>query len=214
MRRVSCWAIGLFLVGGLASMANAEIMLSLSSLNNPMTLPVGRMAMFQVELSGLEGIELDSLAATVSYDETLLGPPTVAKGGIVPLSLYDGDDFMSSEYPDEAGASFYTTGQESQYHVCQNGVFFRFSAPVLKPGMGTLSLSFVDASQYNADRPDRPIFLDPVAGADLSIQGVDVPEPCGWMLLATAATAATVYATRRRKLPSTFATTYSSRSCS
>jgi hypothetical protein len=183
MRRASFCAMFLLFIYVVQAMAVETLHLSVTSATDHNALPVGQSATFNVQLSGLPSQwELDDLAAIVSYDSALLGTPTIFKGGIIPNPLNATDDFVSAPFPGEAGATFFTLSEDSAYHIRSNGTFFSFSAPVSKAGSGSLLFSLLDVSSPSGD-------LD-IAGSPLSIQSVIVPEPSGFILLATAAVAA------------------------
>jgi hypothetical protein len=183
-------------------MVQADVLLSLNSLQNLQALPVGQLVTFQVQLTGLPaGEQLDSLAATVHYTSSLLGAPTVHQGAIIPQPVFDPQDFLSDASAGVADATFLTAGLQSAYHIGSNGVSFSFDAQVLQAGTGHLSFDFVDASQFNSADPNHPFFFTPATGSALDFTAV-VPEPSAWILLGTAFLAVTVYGLKRRVVAS------------
>jgi hypothetical protein len=144
------------------------------------------------------GQELDSLYATIHYTDALLGPPTVVKGAILPQPLSDPADFVSAEDAGLADASFLTFSPDSAHHIQTDGVFFSFETEVMALGAGQLWFNYVDASQFNPDAPENPIFITPAMGPALDFRAV-VPEPAAWVLLAAAGLAAVPYFLKRRR---------------
>jgi len=193
MRRAALCLMISFFVCGVGSVAQA-VTLSLASSANLDALPVGQSVVFEVQLSGLpSGQELDFLAATVNYDSTLLGTPTIVKGGIIPDPLSDPLDFTTSPAAGQADASFFTFSTSPADHIRDNGIFYSFSTQVLTAGTGSLSFSLADASQF----PDIP--EDVTMGQALSFRSVEVPEPSTWTLLAAAGLTTAAYFARRRR---------------
>ena len=173
------------IVVGLAAAASAQGQVSLSlesSGVNLSQLRVGDTATIEVRLSGLQaGQELDSLSATVLYEETLLSAPSVSHGPIVPDPLADPFDFLVWEEPGIAEGAFLTMGTESSDHVLSNGTFFSFEITVLGVGSGDFVFDFVDASEFNSADPFDPIPLPPSMGPPL--QFTVVPEPGGLSII-------------------------------
>lgn len=209
MRRTSVVLVRLFVLAvGSATLptnAQAGIELSLVSVTQPDRLPIGGSARFQVVLSGLEeGQKLDYLAATIEYDRSLLGVPatnTIAAGAIVPSPLFDSYDFVSVLKLDAndpslglADASF-STFPPSTKHIQTNGVFFEFTVPVLREGIGWLGFRLVDATQYNAADPSEPLPIVLNSGPALAL--TSVPEPGTLGLLTATLLAVTLYGSRR-----------------
>ena len=146
-----------------AASTHAQVTLSLESGGPDVAqLYVGQTATVDVRLDGLQpGWQLDALAATVLYDESLLSAPTISPGPIVPNPLADPFDFLVWEEPGIAEGFFLTMGTEPSEFVATNGTFFSFD--------------FVDASTFNPADPFDPIPLNPLAGAPLPF--IVVPEP-------------------------------------
>jgi len=120
-------------------------------------LEVGQRATINVVLSGLEpDAELDTLAGTVVYDQTLLGVPVITAGPIIPDPLDDPLDYLISEQPGYAEATFLTFGDQPADRICGNGLFFSFDVTALAPGR-ELSFDYTDATMPNPDDPWDPI---------------------------------------------------------
>src|SRR5690606_40527495 len=84
-----CSAMSLAAVLASANLAYGQISFSLSSPDNLNNLTVGSTATFRVHMTGLDGKELATAAAAVSYDSTLLETPTIYAGPMVPNPLFD-----------------------------------------------------------------------------------------------------------------------------
>ena len=150
-------ALVILLASAALASARADITLSIVPLSGS-TLYAGQTGTFGVELSGLSpGQELDALAATVIYDDTLLGVPSISPGAIVPDPLDDPLDFVVSEMGGLADASFLTFALDSPFHITSDGMFFSFDVTALAPGAGTLSfdLSMARRNEWLFGSPPR-----------------------------------------------------------
>jgi hypothetical protein len=159
--------------------AEAGPMLALSSdapdLNH---LAVGQSFNVQVSLSGLNpGDTLDFLAATVLFEATVLGTPTLAIGPIVP----DPTGFAPSALPGLADASYDDLFAASGSPITANGLFYSFGVTVQSAGQGTISFDFVDSSGSDASGAPLPVVN---AGGPLTFAtATAVPEPSSWLSL-------------------------------
>jgi hypothetical protein len=172
-------ALGLFR----PSLANP--ILSLSSFANLDAIGVGQALTIDVELTGLEvSQELDSLAATVVFNEVLLGTPSIAAGPIVPNPLDDPLDLLTTEAAGLADAAFLTFGLDGVDHITANGVFFSFAVTPVAIGSGNIAFDFIGATLFNAADPNDPTVLTVETGTPLSF--VVIPEPSSLALAAVA----------------------------
>lgn len=161
--------------------AIAATILSLSSTANLTTIGVGQSLSVDVALSGLEaGQELDSLAATIAFDGSVLGTPSIAAGPIVPNPLDDPLDLLVAETAGFADVTFLTFGVGIPDHITTNGVFFSFEVTPVTMGAGAIDFDFVGATLFNAANPNDPIVMSVETGTPLSF--VVVPEPSGLTL--------------------------------
>ena len=148
----------------------AQLTLSLSS--DPVDLSAltpGHMFMVDVEVSGLQpGDDLEFLATTVTFDDSLLGTPTsISPGAIIP----DISGFTTAALPGSADAVFDAIFASSGDPITTNGIFFSFDVTAAAIGTGGIGISFVDA-QLTADLPDEtPVVLGPDLNYEI------VPEP-------------------------------------
>jgi hypothetical protein len=132
--------------------------------------------MVSVELVGLEaGQALDSLAATVTFDGSLLGTPTVTAGPIVPNPLDDPLDLLISTDTGLADVAFLTFGTDAADQITSNGVFFSLVATAAAPGTANIAFDFVGATLFNPANPDDPTILPIEPGQPISF--TVVPEP-------------------------------------
>ena len=141
-----------------------------ADLNN---LTVGQKVTFDVNLSGIGSAadNLDFLAATVKFDSSLLGTPTITPGGIVP----DLTGFQSTAKAGLADANYdalFAAGKP----IASDGTFYSFDATVQGTGSGQVALNFVSAAQGSNEVPIT-------AGPALSFSTSAVPEPASWLLL-------------------------------
>jgi hypothetical protein len=118
--------------------SHADVALSIEPAGADLShLEVGETATVDVRLSELaDDAELDTLAATVVYDKTLLSEPTMTAGPIVPDPLDDPLDYLTAERPGYAEATFLTFGDESVDRIDENGLFFAFEFTAQTPGEG------------------------------------------------------------------------------
>jgi hypothetical protein len=154
----------------------AAPVLTVSASANTTTVELGHSISFDVELLGLAPDQrLDSLAATVTYDEILLGPPTVTAGPIFPHPLDDPLDLLVSTGAGHVDVAFLTFGMGAADHIRANGTFFSFEAPTIAPGVVNIAVEFVGATLFNSANPNDPLPLIVASGLPLSL--VIVPEP-------------------------------------
>jgi hypothetical protein len=174
--------------------AHADLLLSLSAdapdLNS---LTLGQSFNVQVSLSGLNtGDTLDFLAATVTFDGTRLGTPSITAGPIVP----DPTGYIQSALSGLADASYDALFASSGSPITDNGLFYSFSVVVQGLGQGTIAFDFVDSSGSDASGAPLPTVT---AGGTLSFSTVSaVPEPSGFVLMGTATLALLAYAGHHR----------------
>ena len=160
----------------LAQSASAASIVSLALAADQTTVAIGQPITVRVELTGLTaGDQLDSLAATVSYDNTLLGIPTVTAGPIVPNPRDDPLDLLISTGPGVADVAFLTFGTAAADHITTSGIFFTFSATALAPGTVDIAVDFAGATLFNSANPGDPtvLLIEPGQPFSLTI----VPEP-------------------------------------
>jgi|GEM_PF-2970783 len=163
------------------------------------TLVVGQAITFSVQLSELEvSQELDSLAATVTYDGSLLSVPSISPGAIIPDPLDDALDFLTLEETGLADATFMTFGINQPDHIVADGAFFSFDVVALAAGSGSVSFDFVSATEFNPLDPFDPIPLLIGVGPALSFTVVsEAPEPATFSLLLMGSLSFLVYRTTR-----------------
>lgn len=163
--------------------AHAGPLLSLSTdAPDLSSLALGQSFDVQVLLSGLNpGDTLDFLAATVVFDASVLGTPTLAIGPIVP----DLTGYIQSALPGLADASYDDLFAASGSPIAANGLFYSFGVTVQGSGQGTIAFDFVDSSGSDASGAPLPTVI---AGNTLSFSTVSgVPEPSSFVLLGTGA---------------------------
>jgi hypothetical protein len=144
--------------------ARADLTLSVSAESADLThLQVGQTVRFDVSLSGLtSGNQLDYLAGTVLFDDTLLGSgKNVTARAIVP----DLTGFVSATFAG-AAAAFYDAVfvAVSGTPISANGVFYSFDVVAHKPRSGTMGLD--PSSLAASDGKNNPITLG--CGPDIS----------------------------------------------
>lgn len=184
-----------------ANLAYGQISFSLSSPDNLNNLTVGSTATFHVSLSGVtSGQELDSAAAVVLFDSSLLDVTSITAGAIVPNPLSNPLDFVSGSAPGLADATFFTLSPTTAHHLLADGVLFSFQAEVLGAGNGSVSFDFVDATEFTGSGPQGT--LSAVASQPLNFISV-VPEPSSVALaLGSIAVLAWIFGVNaKRKLP-------------
>ena len=142
-------------------------------LNN---LAVGQKITLDVNLSGISSPadNLDFLAATVKFDGSLLGTPTITPGRIVPGLT----GFLSTAQAGLADANYDALFATSGSPIASNGTFDSSDVTVQGTGSGRVSLDFVSAMQGSKDLPIQ-------AGPALPFSTSVVPEPASWLLLGT-----------------------------
>lgn len=160
--------------------ARADLVLSFASdAPDPSDLAVGQVVTFSVLVSGLGGAgnpsALSELGIDVSYDGTLLGPPTVAAGAIVPDP--SSASFTPIEISGSAGA-VYDTIFSGAPNITSDGVFFTFSVVALATGSGTLTF---DPAPSGFDDNNDLAPLDSTATYAFRIRAV--PEPSSFAML-------------------------------
>lgn len=166
----------------LALDASAVPQLTLSSSGAPVVIAIGQSMTINVELAGLNSNEaLDSLGATIRFDDSLFGPPSISLGEIVPDALVDPSDVLMIEDAGIADVSFLTFGTLPDAHIRSNGLFFSIGASALRTGNAAFSFEFVDATAFNPGDPSNPIPLPISSSADLLV--AVIPEPMGGTLM-------------------------------
>jgi len=183
-----------------ASPLDLEVFSTAPSLDQ---LPVGETVTFGVQLNGLSpGEELDFLAATLEYDDALLGPATVSPGGIVP----NASDFSGFGGPGLADGSFFTFSGASADHITADGVFYTFDVDVLAEGAGVMEVTFADGTFFNPVDPFTPLPAAVPAGGTLNFTAVDevatVPEPGSaavWLLAGSLLLVGGLFTSLRRR---------------
>ena len=167
-------------------------------------LAIGQTATIEVRLSGLApGGELDTVAATLTYDASRLGEPRIVPGPIVPDPLDDPLDFLTAEKAGYVEGTFLTFGKTSADRIRANGLFFSFDVTALAPGQGAFRFDFVDATAPNPDDPFDPLPVTVQTNGPVSF--TVVPEPSSVFLLAImgAAIGAGGVRARRRRMVKT-----------
>ncbi len=139
----------------LAATAMAQPRLDISTSIPGTEFKVGREVFVDVTLSGLTaGQQLNLLGATLSFDGTLLGAPaSVVRGAIVPATLADPTDFLSSLGDGMADASFATFTSNTAQMISSNGLFFRARIIPIEAGVGSISFAFADARRFDGVTP-------------------------------------------------------------
>lgn len=145
--------------------------------------PVGSPVTIGVELIGLSpGASLDSLAATITYDGSLVSVPNILTGASVPNPLADPLDLLSTADVGLADVAFLTFGLNGSDQIQSNGVFFTFDVTPTQIGSGAFHFDFVGGTQFNAANPNLPLTANVTSGADLPFNIVAVPEPASAVL--------------------------------
>jgi hypothetical protein len=168
------------------AICEAGLIIDLSTSDNLTDIAIGQSVTLNVNLSGvLLGDELNFLGATVTYDSSRFGLPTINAGSIVPNPLNDPLDFGTAPAAGIADAYFLTFGTNAAEHITSNGVFFSFSATALSSGPGSFSLQFVDAGTFDPTDPFTPItqLVDSGANLNYQVNSASVPEPNSATLL-------------------------------
>jgi hypothetical protein len=169
--------------------------LTLVSSKNLASLRIGETATISAVLSELSaGTALDSLFATVTYDETFIEASGLAAGPIVPAPLFDPLDFAGDTGDGLVDAAFSTFSTSPVHHITNNGVFFEFQIAALSQGNGALTVDVALGSQFNPADPTSPIDVDVVAGPPIDVSVI--PEPASWLL--GSLTASALFMTARR----------------
>lgn len=157
-----------------------------SSTANLDALQAGQTVMFDVDLSGLDvadGQTLGSLGGTVVFDTTLLGSPTVlAPGPIVP----DPNAFLSTVDEGLADGSYASVFSAMNLSITMNGTFFTFDV-VVQPNIGGSGVLSLDPNQggfvFALDVNNNPVNIAPGADLPFTVIGAAVPEPSAlWMM--------------------------------
>lgn len=160
------------LLGGSSCLASVNLMLS-SSAPDLQKLEVGTPVSFSVKLSNLPGGSgLDGLFATAVFDSALLGAPSLTMGGVIPNAL----DYFEATGDGLADGAYQTLSTSSADHIDSEGTFFTFEVTPSSAGSGTVSLSFVDATQFNSGNPTQPLLIGADAGPALDFTVVS-PVP-------------------------------------
>lgn len=166
----------------ITSTAVASPILELVSTDGDGPLGVGRERRLALRLSGLPaGTELDGLYSTIVFDGASLQVTAASVGSIVPNPLDDPEDFVVETEPGIVDAAFLTLGPDLSDHIFANGEFLAFQVRAIAPGVTTLSLDFLGATQFNSLDPENPTEVDLVAGAAYAI--TVIPEPSTGALL-------------------------------
>lgn len=164
----------------------ADYVLSLSTSADVNHLQLGESVTFDVSLSGIDPNNSDTylsyLAATVSYDNSLLSSPSaVNPGAIVP----DLTGFFGTPLSNAADA-LYDGVYVASTPISSSGAFFSFQVTATAVGSGTLSFSADAATLANAS-PQNPQLTPDTVSLDFTIEaggpGTAVPEPPPFVLL-------------------------------
>lgn len=139
----------------LCASAIAQPRLDLSASLPGSEFKVGREVLVDVSLSGLTaGQQLNLLGTTLSFNGTLLGTPvSITRGTIVPATLADPTDFLSSLDSGSADASFATFTTNTTQMIATNGLFFRSRIIPVEAGVGTITFAFADARRFDGVTP-------------------------------------------------------------
>jgi hypothetical protein len=173
---VRLFVLSMLLVHGLISNSQAAIVLSLTSTGDLTNVTVGQTVRVDVQLTGLAPAEsLDFLAASVSFDSTVLGTPVVNPGVIVPDPTAPA--FVGLGLPGLADASYDSIFSVAGEFIVNNGVFFSFDVAPLAPGSTELSITFADGSVDGV--PTR-------IGSSDSLNVTVVPEVSTWIMVLSA----------------------------
>lgn len=159
---------------GVAASAQAAPTLTLSS-PDPAVISIGQTIRVNVNLGGLNGGQLEFLAAGVQIDETLFSAPArIQAGPIVPDPELS---FVGEASPGFADGIFETLGEGASDRITGNGQFFSFELTALSAGSGEFSLDFGDALRFNPNDPFMPTQPELELGQALTF--TIVPEPTG-----------------------------------
>jgi hypothetical protein len=178
--RLFVLSVSLALLFGAATPCRADLAFSITSNADLTNLSVGQDVTFNVVLSGLgSGDSLDFLAATVTFDGTLLGTPSaINPSAIVP----DSTGFLSSASLGMADANYDDSSSVSGNPVTENGIFYSFDTTVQSAGSGMLAFDFSSAQVgVPGSAMDVPIESTFTLSFNSGGQSTLVPEPrLGW----------------------------------
>lgn len=179
-----------------ASNSDAAVTLSLSTTSSLSDLNVGDTISFDVVLSGLPGgsptSDLGFLGATVVFDGTLLGTPSLpAPGAIVPD--LDPLAYVPLAGLGQADASYDFLFAPSGSPITTNGVFFSFDVTAQAAGSGMIGFDSLGTAAFDTSAGPIPVDVNLDSGQTFSISATDgIPEPTS--LLVWAALSLTVFA--------------------
>jgi hypothetical protein len=195
MKQLALWLSAVAVLATTSGASRADYILSLSTNADAAHLHVGESVTFDVTLSGVDmgnsNTSLSYLAATISYDNTLLSPnQIVTPGAIIPDTTGFPDilGFVGTGFPDAADGLYegYNFDQVNPIilPISQNGVFFSFQVTPANPGSGTLVFSAV-ATTLASDPDQNNQFTPNTVNLDFHIDasGTAVPEPSTFILL-------------------------------
>ena len=205
MRLVLAAALGL-VVG--ARPAHAGLALSITSPGTDLThIPVGQTVTFHVDLSGLgtSPVSLQILAATVTFEQSLLGTATtLTPGPIVPDTSPSAFDLAEVVNPNGVFGLYFVPPFSSSLNIAEDGTFYSFSVLAQTAGSGTIGFSASTAGTRAVDQDFNRI--DSTSG--LTLTGLDytvvpaagaVPEPSTLVGSTLGIALALGYAWRRRR---------------
>jgi hypothetical protein len=194
------WLIAGIVLTTVPASGRADYILSLSTSADANHLQIGDSVTFDVSLSGIGSSNSDTylsyLAATISYDNSLLSPnPVVTPGAIVP----DITGFVGTGLPDAADA-FYDGVFLASTPISDSGTFFSFQVTATKVGSGTLSFTAA-AATLASDPVQTDQFTPETINLNFQIvgsSGVTTPEPSTLVLLISSMLGLSVRAGLRR----------------
>jgi hypothetical protein len=159
--------------------------LFISTPSDPNHLHVGQAAVFSVNLQGVDPSDsstfLSFLAATVSFDSTLLTQGAViSPGSIIP----DKSGFVGTPFPDAADG-LYDGVFIASTPVSDSGLFFSFALTPSHEGSGSFDFSAL-AATLASDPNQNDQFTPDSLGLNFVIEGsvaTSVPAPASFILL-------------------------------
>jgi hypothetical protein len=191
---IRCSLLSLSVLFFVSLPASAGLILTVVDHDNPalttLSLSPGDVRTFDVILSGLNvggGQTLDYLAATINYDGTLLGTPTVeTPGSIIP----DPSAVLKSPGVGVADLTYDASlSSLANPNISTNGVFFSFTLKALNPPVGgttTFSFSFAAADDPSSSEPFPNIPNGQVGGVStltsIEVGPSAVPEPATMLM--------------------------------
>jgi hypothetical protein len=177
MKRIAIFAAVLLITSWISTeVVRADLVLSITSPDDLTNLAVGATATFDVSVTGTSADPPGYLSASIQYDPTVFGDPTVSLGAIVPdpggfYSFGTGGGAVNGTYDDSIlGTAAITT----------DGVFYSFTLTRLDSPATSLSFSSYAAMDDSGGVISVSTSPDSISVA--AAPGGAVPEPSSLVL--------------------------------